>query len=639
MGRVEFYALWSVLEAPRQLISKGGRMSFQLPLPLPLPPHLFLFSLGDWSSYSRDSCVTAQLVTGSAQPQLIGSLSAECRSLVWDGEWSLDIVMECVRLAAQGMPAKLCLSVTGKVNKCLGFSSSTPARRRLSVGAPSSPLLSESTIAHVRVLEAPVEEKGYDVEVTQLAACAILKDSPPLKKVALSLPPISKDGGSGGQDPCRRANIVPRNPRRLRFGSKGSEDGAPGAVCPSARWGHSICLCDQETAILIGGEGANEKSSPDSLWKLELDSDFWFQMDSLCSGSVPQCSRGHTATFDPETKRVFVYGGLRERLWLSNVYVLDTLDWKWTLVTAVGKVPTLSFHTATMYQRELYVFGGLCPQMGADFGVCTNALYIFNPEYKIWYQPIVEGERPLPRYGHSATLLGNRLVVFGGRRSPSPVYLNDVHINISHRVFCLVAEERSLDVAEERSLDVAEERSLDVAEERSLDVAEERSLDVAEERSLDVAEERSLDVAEERSLDVAEAEERSLDEAEERSLDVAEARSLDVAEARSLDVAEARSLDVAEARSLDVMTVIDAAVRSLDSLPSLEEYLTGLGRKHRATGVKLESFNTVGESLLYALESGLEDTFTSNTRDAWSRLYGIVVSAMSRGWLRDPQGQ
>lgn len=61
------------------LYSKGGRMSFQLPLPLPLPKHLLLFSLGDWGSYSRDSCVTAQLVTGSAQPQLIGTLSAECR--------------------------------------------------------------------------------------------------------------------------------------------------------------------------------------------------------------------------------------------------------------------------------------------------------------------------------------------------------------------------------------------------------------------------------------------------------------------------------------------------------------------------------------------------------------------------------
>ncbi|XP_044129410.1 neuroglobin [Bufo gargarizans] len=85
-----------------------------------------------------------------------------------------------------------------------------------------------------------------------------------------------------------------------------------------------------------------------------------------------------------------------------------------------------------------------------------------------------------------------------------------------------------------------------------------------------------------------------------------------------------------------VMTVIDAAVRSLDSLPSLEDYLTSLGRKHRATGVKLESFKMVGEALLYALESGLGATFTSDARAAWSQLYAIVVSAMSRGWWRDP---
>ncbi|CAJ0937155.1 unnamed protein product [Ranitomeya imitator] len=352
MGRVEFFALWSVLEAPRQFI----------------------------------------------------------RSLVWDGEWSLDIVMECTRLSMQGMPAKLCLTVSGKGYKGLGFSSSTPARR-ISIGPPSSPMLSESTIAH---------EKGYSAEVVQRASCAILKDSPPL-----SLP--TKDEVARSQDPCcQRANIVPRNPRRLRFGSKGSEDGTAGAVCPSGRWGHSVCLCDPETAVLIGGEGPNEKSSPDSLWKLELDSDFWFQMDGLCS--APQCSRGHTATFDPESKKVYVYGGMWEKRWLRNVYVLDTQVWKWTLLAAVGKVPTLCHHTASMYQRELYVFGGLCPQVGADSGVCTNVLYIFNPEYKIWYQPIVEGERPLPRYGHSATLLGNRLVLFGGRRAPSPVYLNDVHI-------------------------------------------------------------------------------------------------------------------------------------------------------------------------------------------------------------------
>ncbi|XP_072284507.1 uncharacterized protein [Pyxicephalus adspersus] len=421
MGRVEFFAVWALQEAPRQLVSKGGRMMFQLPLPLPLPKQLVIFSLGDWSSYTSDTLVCAQLIAGSAQPQHIGTLSAQCRSLVWEEDWSLEIVMDCVKLAAQGVPAKLTLTVTGKVMKGFGFSSSTPARRRLSTGPPTSPLLSESTIAHVRHLEANIEDKVLVSEVTPLPPGAILKDSPPLKKATI------QEGAMGVQEPSRRVVAWPRNPRRLRFGSKACEDGGIGTVCPSARWCHSVCLCDPETAILIGGEGANEKPCQDSLWKLEIDSDFWFQMDN-CLGTSPQCSRGHTATFDPETKKLFVYGGMWESRWLSNVYALDTVEWKWTLLIAVGKVPTLSYHSATMHQRELYVFGGLCPQVGTEAGSCTNALYIFNPEYKIWYQPIVEGQRPVPRYGHSATLLGNRLLIFGGRRSPNPVYLNDLYI-------------------------------------------------------------------------------------------------------------------------------------------------------------------------------------------------------------------
>lgn len=41
---------------------------------------------------------------------------------------------------------------------------------------------------------------------------------------------------------------------------------------------------------------------------------------------------------------------------------------------------------------------------------------------------------------------------------------------------------------------------------------------------------------------------------------------------------------------------------------------------------------TVGESLLYMLEKCLGPDFTPATRTAWSRLYGAVVQAMSRGW-------
>ncbi|XP_038528788.1 neuroglobin isoform X1 [Canis lupus familiaris] len=84
-----------------------------------------------------------------------------------------------------------------------------------------------------------------------------------------------------------------------------------------------------------------------------------------------------------------------------------------------------------------------------------------------------------------------------------------------------------------------------------------------------------------------------------------------------------------------VMLVIDTAVTNVEDLSSLEEYLAGLGKKHRAVGVKLSSFSTVGESLLYMLEKCLGPAFTPAVRAAWSQLYGAVVQAMSRGWDGD----
>uniref|UniRef100_A0A8C0FEM2 Nitrite reductase n=1 Tax=Bubo bubo TaxID=30461 RepID=A0A8C0FEM2_BUBBB len=87
-----------------------------------------------------------------------------------------------------------------------------------------------------------------------------------------------------------------------------------------------------------------------------------------------------------------------------------------------------------------------------------------------------------------------------------------------------------------------------------------------------------------------------------------------------------------------VMLVIDAAVNHLENLSCLEEYLCNLGKKHQAVGVKVESFSTVGESLLYMLEKCLGTAFSPDVREAWSKLYGAVVKAMRRGWETLPEG-
>uniref|UniRef100_A0A3B4ZZ58 RING finger protein B-like n=1 Tax=Stegastes partitus TaxID=144197 RepID=A0A3B4ZZ58_9TELE len=194
--------------------------------------------------------------------------------------------------------------------------------------------------------------------------------------------------------------------------------------CPSKRWSHTMCLSDPDSAVLIGGETSDQNYCEDSLWKLEL-SDFWFPMNSCAAGPVPPCARGHTATYDPDSKAVFVYGGLREGQRYSELYILNTVTWKWKLVTAKGNVPNLAYHSAAFYKKELFVFGGIQPSHSSGDSPCSNALYIFNPEFELWYQPIVEGDKPLPRF-HSATLLSQKLVIFGGRKTAA--YLNDLHV-------------------------------------------------------------------------------------------------------------------------------------------------------------------------------------------------------------------
>ncbi|XP_020485797.2 uncharacterized protein zgc:163014 isoform X1 [Labrus bergylta] len=198
------------------------------------------------------------------------------------------------------------------------------------------------------------------------------------------------------------------------------------SACPSKRWSHTMCLSDPDTAILIGGETAEQNYCKDSLWKLELDNDFWFSMNSSSSGPVPPCARGHSATYDPDSKSVFVYGGLREGQRYSELYILNTQTWKWKLVTAKGNIPNLAYHSAAFYKKELFVFGGVQPSHSSADKPCSNALYIFNPEFELWYQPIVEGDRPLPRFGHSATLMSHKLMIFGGRKTAT--YLNDLHV-------------------------------------------------------------------------------------------------------------------------------------------------------------------------------------------------------------------
>jgi hypothetical protein len=52
---------------------------------------------------------------------------------------------------------------------------------------------------------------------------------------------------------------------------------------------------------------------------------------------------GHTATYDPTLRCIYVYGGSKSIKWFHDVHMLDVDEWKWQLL----KVKFDSFFTFT----------------------------------------------------------------------------------------------------------------------------------------------------------------------------------------------------------------------------------------------------------------------------------------------------
>lgn len=408
MGKLQFYVLWSLHDAPRQFISKSNRRCFQAHVPLPLPKQLVIFGLGQWES-SETTISVDVLVSANVQAQNIGTLSATSRCLTWEGEWNHEIATVAAEKGKKGVYGKIVLTVCGEQDKA-GVLSSAPLEGHNDTDL-SSPLhqstMNENMTRNYSQLSDSIFCGETHVHKIDQSDC---KAKTPKRTVTGKRTSEDMDNPSEASASKKRMMLRMDSQERREVSTR-----------PPERWSHSMSLIDPNTAVLIGGETSGQNSCKDTLWKLKFDRDFWAPMDSSDPGPV-----GHSATFDPDSKWLFVYGGLRDGLPSSELHILNTLTWKWTLVNAKGSVPTLAYHSAVFYKKELFVFGGVKPNNFSGQKNCSNALYIFNPEFGLWYQPIVEGEKPLPRFGHSVTLLSYNLVIFGGKSTAT--YLNDVHI-------------------------------------------------------------------------------------------------------------------------------------------------------------------------------------------------------------------
>jgi hemoglobin-like flavoprotein len=85
--------------------------------------------------------------------------------------------------------------------------------------------------------------------------------------------------------------------------------------------------------------------------------------------------------------------------------------------------------------------------------------------------------------------------------------------------------------------------------------------------------------------------------------------------------------DMAEQRR-KLMATLSAVVAGLSNLETVLPAASALAKRHVGYGVKPEHYAQVGSALLWTLERGLGDGWTSDLAAAWTAAYGTLSGFM-----------
>ena len=86
--------------------------------------------------------------------------------------------------------------------------------------------------------------------------------------------------------------------------------------------------------------------------------------------------------------------------------------------------------------------------------------------------------------------------------------------------------------------------------------------------------------------------------------------------------------DMTEQRK-KLMATLAVVVNGLSDLSSIQPVASALAKRHVGYGAKPEHYPVVGAALLWALEKGLGEEWTSEVAAAWTAAYGTLSGFMT----------
>ena len=156
---------------------------------------------------------------------------------------------------------------------------------------------------------------------------------------------------------------------------------------------------------------------------------FWYRV--VCNIS-PKGRNCHTASMVGD--KMMVFGGFGGSKWFDELWVFDThlIEWSRPEVRAAGQgSPAARYaHSAVSFRGLLFIFGGYGgnDEWLDDLWVLdTQAIRVRDQKKAAmaWFRPQTTGFSPTPRAAHTASVVGQKLFIFGGNNGS--VRLQDLY--------------------------------------------------------------------------------------------------------------------------------------------------------------------------------------------------------------------
>ncbi|KAL6046242.1 Negative regulator of mitotic exit, variant 2 [Balamuthia mandrillaris] len=191
--------------------------------------------------------------------------------------------------------------------------------------------------------------------------------------------------------------------------------GSPAGKTPPKRYSHCAAAAgENKTHMYIFG-GVENKTRYNDLHYLDTEQNRWIEPKISNPKKIPSARSNATLTAI-NTTTLLLFGGFDGTHFLNDLHYYDTVTCSWHRVKARGEVPApRAGHSATLIGNVLYVFGGRLSKTQR-----TNELYALDVETFTWSYIPCKGVLPSPRASHCAVAVGTKLFIIAGRSEKGP---------------------------------------------------------------------------------------------------------------------------------------------------------------------------------------------------------------------------